>query len=557
MPETTPQQDARFAGSQPVPIVIATCKLVARRSPARRRFRPGTMCRRPARGRVALITALLVATFGSGCRTQTRIALEDSVRLSRDQAFRDWQASRKQTADRLALLSGALTLQDAVNLALLHNRALLAVVQEKEVARGRVLESYSAVLPSVSLTGNYTRLDEPSSFDVGGQSITLGFQDNYSVGLEVRQPVFRGGAIPAALRAGQLFALLSNEEVRAAVQGTIFAVARDYLEARLAGHLFAVNEDAVTTARAHLADVQKRHGEGMATDYDVLRAQVDVSNFEAEMIQQRNRMDLAKARLLKTLGVSQESTVEIADPLTFEPVRPAFAAAMRFAHANRPDLRAAELGLRLQSEALRIARSRYWPQVDAVLTQNWAKPDPHSSTVNDWGDAWVAGLSVEIPIFDGLRREGRIVQEKATLQQRRFELEDAEQQALLDVQQAVLNLRDAEEFVESQRLNLERAREALRLVETGYREGVNTEVEITDARTALTRARGLHYQAIYSHAMARLGLQRAMGILGPVAGDADIPKPYKQVPGHIEVFDEGQEHAAPGPTLERIEKRQP
>lgn len=504
-----------------------------------------------------LVTALLVAVLASGCRTQTRTALEDSVQQSRDQAFRDWQTSRKKATDRLTLLSGPLTLQDAVNLALAHNRALLAVLEQQEIARGRVLESYSEALPSVSLTGNYTRLDEPSSFEVGGQSISLGFQDNYSMGLQVRQPVFRGGAIPAALRAGQLFALLSNEEVRAAVQGTIFAVARDYFEARLAGHLFTVNEDAVKSASAHLADVRKRRGEGMATDYDVLRAQVDVSNFQAEMIQQRNRMDLAKARLLKTMGVSQESAVEIADPLTFEPIRPIFAEAVRMGNTNRPDLRAAELGLRMQGEALRIAQSRYWPEVDAVLAENWARPDPHSSTVNDWGDAWYVGLTVEIPIFDGLRREGRIVQEKARLQQRRFELEDTEERALLDVQQAVLNLRDAEEFVESQQLNLERAREALRLVETGYREGVNTEVETTDARAALTRAGGLHYQAIYSHAMGRLGLQRAMGILGPVAGDASIPKPYIQIPGHIEVFDDAGGQAQPDPQAQPTQKPQP
>lgn len=492
-----------------------------------------------------MLGALLLFAV-SGCVGHLRPSLEESVRSSRRQAFRDWQEKRRRSEDDAAVLSGSLTLQDAINLALTRNPSLLAVLEEREVARGRVWESYSEALPSVSLSGEYRRLDEVGGFDVAGRTVVLGFEDNYSVGLHVRQPVFRGGAIPAALRAGQMVALLSDEHIRGAIQATIFVVAKEYFDARLAGHLYTVNKDAVVSAKAHLDDVRKRHAEGLATDYDVLRAQVDVSNFEAEMIRQRNRLDLSRARLLKTMGVSQESTVEIVDPLTFEPVRPVFEEAVRLAHLRRPDLHTAEWNVRLQKEALRLARSRYWPRVDAIFTERWSRPDPHSMTTDEWGSSWFAGMSLDYPLFDGLRREGKMIQEKARLRQRWFELQDTEHRALLEVQEAVLTLRNAEEFVASQKLNLKRAQEALRLVRTGYREGVNTEVEVSDARAALTRASGLYYQAIYSHVIARLALQRAMGTLGPEPGDAEVPHPYKRDPQHIDAFDGSAAAAAPG-----------
>ena len=63
---------------------------------------------------------------------------------------------------------------------------------------------------------------------------------------------------------------------------------------------------------------------------------------------------------------------------------------------------------------------------------------------------------------------------------------------LLEIQQAILSLRDAEEFVDSQRLNLTRATGGLRLAEGGYREGINTEVEVTDAR-----ALNFHYFFVF------------------------------------------------------------
>ncbi len=135
-----------------------------------------------------------------------------------------------------------------------------------------------------------------------------------------------------------------------------------------------------------------------------------------------------------------------------------------------------------------------------------------------WGDAWTAGVTVRWPLFDGLRREGRVQREKATLNQKKIQLTDTEEQALLEIRQAVLNVRSAAEFVGSQGLNRAKAREALGLVEVGYREGINSEVEVTDARAAFTKAIGLYYQAVYDHKIAGLDLQKAVGTLGPSAG---------------------------------------
>ncbi len=56
-------------------------------------------------------------------------------------------------------------------------------------------------------------------------------------------------------------------------------------------------------------------------------------------------------------------------------------------------------------------------------------------------------------------------------------------------------------------------KEGLRLAGVGYKQGTNTQVEMIDAQAALTTARVNHYQAIYSHIIAKLDLQKAMGIL--------------------------------------------
>jgi len=488
-----------------------------------------------------VVTWLLLCMLAGGCMDNQDFYRD--VYSSRQATYERWQRARAQQEEAMPAVKGKLTLQDAIKVALLYNKTLQAVLQDKEVARGRVIESYSEALPNVSVVANYTRQDELRGFNVGGRKVTMGALNNYSAGLEVRQPIFRGGAISAAIRAARIFSYLTDETVRGQIQATIFEVARSYYDVLLAQQLYQVNHDAVVSAEAHLEDVQAKFSQGVASRFDILRAEVDVSNFRAEMIQQQNRLHLAKTRLLKAMGVSQETEVQLVDELSYEPAKPILEEAVRIAHLNRPDLYAAELGVRLQQEAVRIAESQYWPKVDAVFTQGWARPDPHTS-IDDWGHSWTAGAQLVMPIFDGFRRKGRLIQEKATLRKRQVELLDAEEQTLLEIQQSLLSLRDAEEFAESQRLNLQRAQEGLRLAEVGYREGVNTEVEVVDARAALTRARGLYYQAIYSHTMARLQLQRAMGILGPRAGDRTVPKESPVEPGRIEEF---QQTSQPAP----------
>jgi len=487
-----------------------------------------------------VVAWLLLCILAGGCMDNQDFYRD--VYSSRQATYERWQRAQTQQEEATPAVKGKLTLQDAIKVALLYNKPLQAVLQDKQVARGRVIESYSEALPDVSVVGNYARQDELRGFHVAGKSVTLGALDNYSVELQVRQPIFRGGAISAAIRGAQIFSYLTDETVRGQIQTTIFEVASHYYDTLLAQELYEVNRDAVASAEAHLKDVRAKFSQGVASRFDVLRAEVDVSNFRAEMIQQQNRLHLAKTRLLKAMGVSQETEVQLVDELSYEPIKPILEEAVRIAHLNRPDLYAAELGVRLQKEAVRIAKSQYWPKVDAVFTQGWARPDPHTST-DDWGHSWTAGAQLVMPIFDGLRRKGRLIQEKATLRKRQVELLDAEERTLLEIQQALLSLRDAEEFAESQRLNLQRAREGLRLAEVGYREGVNTEVEVVDARAALTRARGLYYQAIYSHTMARLQLQRAMGILGPRAGDRTVPKESPVEPAWIEEFQQTSQQA--------------
>jgi outer membrane protein TolC len=437
--------------------------------------------------------------------------------LSRETAYRQWMSRKERQEQAQPVISGKLAVQDCLKLALANNKSLQRITQEREIARGERLKSYSAILPGVGLTGEYRRLDEVQSIkmppELGGRSITMGDVDNYSAGLAVTQPIFAGGSIPARLNSAKLFSLLTDETVRAAVQDVVYAAEHAYYDVLLSQHLVEISADAVRSAKAHLDSVKQKRQGGIASDFDVLRAEVELSNFQAGLIQNKNAINVSKAMLIKTMGVSQDSDFVLSDELTYVPSKVAMEQAVEAAYRNRPDLLGKEFDIRVQREQLNILRSRYLPVISGYYSNTWSKPDPHTMMLIEWGHAWQAGLTATLPIFDGFSREGQIVSQKARLKQAQIGLVDAEETALFELTKSQLSIENAIEFVESQRLNLTRAREGLRLAEVGYREGTNTQVEMIDAQAALTTAQANYYQAIYSHVIAKLDLQKAMGTL--------------------------------------------
>jgi len=458
--------------------------------------------------------ALLGVAIGlGGCASQEEVYRD--IRQSRTDDYGRWQIARRQDTAEEPSISGQLNLQDAVKMALLYNKELQAVEQEKDIAGGRSLEALAKALPRVTAMGGYTQLDEAPHISLGDQSFDMGVVDNYSAGLMVKQPLYEGGAISAAQRAAHLNIVLSEESIRGQIEKVVFATVSAFYDVLLAKRLFEVNHDAVKSAEAHLDDVNKRHKHGTASDYDVLRAEVEVSNFKAEMLRQHNRITRAQTLLLKEMGTSQDpgNNLSYEDALQHQAVSMTWDHAVRTALENRPELYEAELMVRLQKEALLMAQSAYLPSINAVVTGTEANPAPHTPIETKWGAGWTAGVALEVPLFD-IGHNGKVATEKAHLRQREKQQAEIREKVLMEVRQSLLTLQDAEEFVDSQKLNLTRAAESLRLVEVGYREGLQSLVDVTDAQTAVTQTRGFYYQAIYDHCMARLSLERAIGILG-------------------------------------------
>ena len=473
---------------------------------------------------IVLPLAVALSCGLSLCGCGSMDSFRNDVRSARSRRVQQWQAEQAGGERERILLNGSITLTEAVLLGLQNNRAIQQSLQDRIKADARIREAYADALPTVTLGANYTRTDR--DLVVGGQKNLN--KNNYALTTEVRQPIWRGGSISAGIRAAKLYSLLTDAQARSTAQEVIYDVRRAYLDACLAHELEQASAQSVETAARQLADVKQDRQVGLASDFDVLRAQVQLKNFQADQVKARNRYHLAVTSLLNLLNVSQESDITVGDPLRYRSFTPTMAEAVEAAFVNHPDLEVNEYDLRLRREAVAVEKAGYYPDFDALFTLNHARPHPYKTDRrNTFGTAWAAGLSLSYPIFEGFRTVARVTQAQVDLRKSEIQLRDAEERILFEIRQALLSLRDAAEFVESQQANVEQAEEALRLVRLGRRQGIRKELEVLDAQTALDQARANYYEAVYGHAIARLSYDRATGSLEPPTGAENAQQPSK------------------------------
>jgi outer membrane protein len=411
------------------------------------------------------------------------------------------------------VIRGKLSLEDAVKLALKQNRQLLAATEQIELTSGIIQSAYGHAIPKATLDGRYTRNKEALGFEFDGIQVDLGFLDNYSLDLSIEQLLYQGGVpINTARRVTRLLRSQVDDDLETVARETVYATVSSYYEVLLLEEQLLVMENFEQLARRHLEDVEVKRRHGVASDFNVLRSSVALSNATASLIKSRNDLQQARLVLYRTLGVAQESDVELTEKLAFRPVELNEKEMVEQALAARSDLRSAEAAVGLQRESFQQAKRERLPEAKLFFHQLWSRPDPIISNVNEWGSTWRGGLAVSIPLFD-LTRRGRVTQERAILNRQTILARDSREAVRFEVLAAILALGNASEAVAAQEQTLEQATEGLRLAEVGYREGTLDQVSMLEARVALTESQVLYYSSLHAHAMARLDLRRAMGTL--------------------------------------------
>ena len=402
-------------------------------------------------------------------------------------------------------LPNKMTLDDCVYLALKQNPQILESIQQIQLTQGQVITVTAQAIPHLGVASNYSQIDQNYALPMGMQ------EKSWQVAFQATQLIYSGGQVGAAIKAAKLTTSNSFYSLRNTVDQVIATVRTQFYDVLLDRALVEVQEESVRLLESQLKDQQSRYEAGTVPSFNVLQAQVQLSNQIPVLIKAKNTYLISQLNISKTLGVPYDtwhpgkSSINAAGVLTYQERPVNKDESILFAKEHRSSLKIQRQNILIQLQGIKIALAGYQPQISANAGWEFHNT-PVTNQLDQVVNGWFFGATGNWAIFDGLATYGNVKQAKAQLETAKVSYDDGVLQVELEVQQALANLQEAKETFMSQTKNVEQALEALRLSQERLNAGAGTQLDVLNAQVQLTQARTNKLQALrdYDVALAQL-----------------------------------------------------
>ncbi len=397
-------------------------------------------------------------------------------------------------AEELVNKDDSLTLERCIEIALQKHPSAVAAKHTITVNQNRVGEAMSNYYPQISSISGYNQYwDSGTTYD------------NYSTALSLNQNIYDFGKTASQVNI-QKFNLNS---VQADFENTsvqiIFNVRQAYYGLLETKRNRDVAQETVMQFDQHLKQAKGFYQAGTRAKFDVTRAEVDLSNAKLSLIKAENALRLAKVSLNNAIGLPYAPDYRIEDNLDFAKYALPLEEAIEQAYNNRADLQSLLAKKKAAEESIELAKKGYYPTLSGSASYTWVNEDMSSQK------GWKVGASFTIPLFSGFLTTYQVQEYEANLKVLNANEELLRQSIFLDIQQAYLNLREAEERISNTQLTVKQAQENLDLVNGRYMAGIGNPIEVTDAQVSYSNAKTAYNQALYDYKIAQASIVKAIG----------------------------------------------
>ena len=410
-----------------------------------------------------------------------------------------------------------LTLSDALKRAKAHHSILKQAVQTVEAAQWQQRAVHAEKGFTLSTAYHWSRLDKPPYATMGGtnpvdQQVAHRHQTQWE--LTLSQPIFTGFALSSRHKISQIEVDIQKSKKEMARLDLFHLVKRTYFELLFSGKELEVAKDSVNSLAAHEKDAQKHVQAGLIKKHDLLRARVALAEARQHKEEVLADLDVARTRLNRWMGEPFSSTFSLQGP-PLEIKIPKLTPLIQKALARRPRLKVLRLDLKSRDQDTRLAKSNYYPKVNAVASYSQTGNDLTAET-NHYANTHntTIGLDATWNLFQFGNTRAKV---KKALHRKRAliqEIRNAEDAVRLEVKTSWLHLQVAEKNITTSEASLASAQENWRITRLGYAHQMATSAQVLDARADLTQAKTTHFKAINRYQTAMADLERAAG--GPL-----------------------------------------
>jgi outer membrane protein len=430
-----------------------------------------------------------------------------------------------------------LSLEECIDVALENSRQRSVSQLAVEIAEAQYRQALSARWPQAVLTSALVRRDddpvfifpeETSTYSIGlgGQAlettvtipdkhVVLMDRTHFTATVDVIYPLYTGGLRGAVARQGRAGVTAATQAARRTDLQVVYDVRRMYWGAVLAGALVDVGQEALARLEVTLELTENlyKKGSGRVKKTDWLKHKVVVESLRSLVFRLESSQQLARAALANTMGLPWDREVEPAvEEIPYEPYAEDLESLVAEGYRFNPDWGRLQAGLRAAAAEIDRAGSGRLPKV-ALIGQLQALANAHDKGIvgPDEKRSWLAGIGVELPLFDGFLTRNRIREARARLERLEHQQVLLREGLALQVKAIFIELARAQNQEGAAGAALEAASDNRRLNVRAYQDDL---VELQDVIEAqlMESFMSTQYQLVrYGHALARAQLEFVIG----------------------------------------------
>ena len=410
-------------------------------------------------------------------------------------------------------------LKDAADRVIEANPLVLAAHQDVLSSEKQLSRAWREFVPTITTNARYSYLDDdialsvnpitlplpPAGITIRVPPVHLLDRSTLRADVTATMPLFTGFRIASGISASRHLVKDATAQDTLAMQRAVAATLVAYHQCLLADRLAGAREEAYATVTAHQKRVESLQQQGIATQYDRIRADLALSEARKSLEESRNGRLVAYALLKKQLALPDTLTLVLSDTLSFVPYPVELEAAIGEARMSRPEIHS----IMEKQETVRAMSNaemgKMLPQIGAFARYEFIE-----KSLTQLDPRWVVGVSASLTIFNGLKDLASsqvydIQEEKLTNVG-----EEVGNSVALEVRKYHADKNTAEQQIASAQTSLRLALEALRMADLRFSTGAGTSLEVLDAQTAVVAGKTSYALALYNYRTATIELVRSI-----------------------------------------------
>ena len=420
------------------------------------------------------------------------------------------QLTQKQLANKAVQDSKtyehALALNETrtIDLALANNRTAKQTKWDYQVAKDTVSATAAGKNPSISYLWQGSRSN--------GVNVMTGRNETSKKGshsFTIKAPVF-SPELDASIDASRYAREGAGASYEEALQKAKYDAISGYYTLIMNRNLVDVAQQAVKDYQGHVTNVEAQYNVGLVASSDVLAAKTNLADSETNLVKAQNSANLSEASLNQVIAYPVQTSITTAErDLQYKPYNVTLEQAKAYAILHRSALVKSAMVVKEAEEALKKAKSGYLPTIGVETGRGYADPDGYFGTSNK---SWHIGAQASWSLWDGGATQNKVKVANDSLEKAKEANLATVDAVLLEVQKAYLNLRSAEQTIQSTQTAVAQGQESFRIATLRYRAGVGTNLDVLDAETKLTTARNNYVQALYNYNISIAALEQLTGV---------------------------------------------